>query len=487
MIAKHLFNQQKQGVSIPWLLLTICLLLPLAFLNIKASHDWGDDFAMYLIEADHIAKHKDPAQSGFMINPNAMMGPQSYPVGFPLILAPVLKKYGLNFRVLNIYQSLMLICTLLFGFLFLCRHFSVFNSLLMTLAIAYNPVILGFKTEILSDISFWGCVNIVLCLVYYGKTTPLWMLFTGALLGFSIHIRSIGFAVLMSFILYQFLNDFKNRSFAGQGKSYLMFCLGFTLLYAGLRLLYPLNSSYQYFEGELVNTSANHLSYNLESISNFFKAANLTDYYFVTHLCAYTFLIFSLIGFFIEVKENTLSFVNVLTVIFFGVVILYHFGDAGIRLIIPLLFIFFYYFAVAFKKVLSALQFNYKVISLTGCVLLFCTYYLPFQKMRAETSNILEGPCTPESAQVFDFMKRNGIINKNVGFERPRALALFTGNNSVHLSEGHLKEEVKKYRLNYVLVHQQETNEVKKEIIYSDTLAFEKMYSNKTYELFRVK
>lgn len=486
MIAKSLLNQQKQGLSISWLLLAICLLLPLAFLNIKTSHDWGDDFAMYLTEADHIAKHQDPAQSGFMINPNAMMGPQSYPIGFPLILAPVVKKFGLNFQVLNVYQSLMLICTLVFGFLFLCRHFSALSSLLMTLIVAYNPVTLSFKTEILSDIPFWCCVNFVLCLVYYQKTSPAWMLLTGALIGFSIHIRSIGFAVLLSFILFRLLDDFKNRSFAREGKNYALFCLSFILVYAGLKFLYPINSSYQYFEGELVNTSANHLSYNLESISNFFKAANLSDFYFVTHLCAYTFLVFLIVGFFIEVKENIVSFVNVLTVIFFGVVVLYHFGDAGIRLIIPLLFIFFYYFALAFKRTMTALQFNYKIVALAGAFLLFCTYYLPFQKMREETGTILEGPCTPESAQVFDFMAHNGIRNANIGFERPRALALFTGNNSVHLSEAHLKEEVEKYKLRYVLVHLLETNDAKKQIIRSDTVLFRKIYSNNMYELFSV-
>lgn len=467
-----------------WPFLAFCLLLPLAFTNIKNSHDWGDDFAMYLIEAGNIVKHKDPGQNGFIINPNAMMGPQSYPIGYPLILAPVVKTYGLNFRALNIYQSLLLVGALLFGFLFLYRHFSGLSSLLITLIIAYNPVILNFKTEILSDIPFWCIVNLILFLIYSNRHNTSWTLFLGALIGFSIHVRSIGFAVLISFVLYQLLKDLSDRR--PDWKRYLLFLVAFTLVYSGLKLLFPLDTSYTYFEGEVLNTSANHLSYNLESICNFFKSPGLTDYYFITSICAYTFLTFMVIGFVIEIRSNPFSFLNLLTVIFVGVVILYHFGDAGIRLILPLLFVFFYYFALAFKKIMGTLQFNYKFIALSGCMVLFCTYYTPLQTLIVTTPDVIEGPCTIASQEVFGYMKENGIVSKKIGFDRPRALSLFTANNGLHLSDEHLLEEVKNYQLDYVLVHQTETSEPKKNSIYNDTVTFKKVFTNGTYGLFKI-
>jgi hypothetical protein len=351
--------------------------------------------------------------------------------------------------------------------------------------IAYNPVILHFKTEILSDIPFWCLVNIVLCLVYYQKNNVLWMLFTGALIGFSVHVRSIGFAVLLSFVLYRLLNDFSSRGLAW--RNYLAFTFSFLVIFLGLKFIYPLNSTYSYFEGELLNTSANHLSYNFESIANFFKSPALNDYYFITSCCAYAFLTFTIIGFFIELRENPLSFVNFLAVIFTGVVIFYHYGDAGMRLILPILFIFFYYFALAFKRVLSLLQFNYKAVAIFCCAILLVCYYSPLQKITATTSETIEGPCTENSYAVFTFMKEQGIVQKNIGFDRPRALALFTNNKSVHLSDEYLKDEVKNYKLDYVLVLDGETSEAKKQIIYNDTLSFKRVYSNAVYKLFKVE
>ena len=477
-------QEKNSKTNLLWPLLTFCLLLPLAFINIKNSHDWGDDFAMYLTEAKNIVQHKDPGQNGFIINPNAMMGPQSYPIGFPLILAPVIKWYGVNFYALNKYQSLLLIGALFFGFLFLYKNFSGLSSLLMTLVIAYNPLILSFKTEILSDIPFWCAVNVVLYLTYSRKHGAGWMLFSGALIGFCIHVRSVGFAVLISFLLYHLLHDLSNRR--PDWKKYLLFSVAFAGVFSSLKLLFPLNSSYTYFEGDVLTTSANHLSYNLESICNFFKSPGLTDYYFITSICAYTFLTFLVIGFFIEIRTNPFSFLNLLTVIFVGVVIMYHFGDAGIRLILPLMFIFFYYFATAFKTLMGAIRFHYKAIALCCCGVLFCTYYTPLHTLIATTDNVVEGPCTMASREVFRYMKMNGIVSKNIGFDRPRALSLFTGNNGLHLSDEHLLEEVKQYELDYVLVHRMETSDAKKNTVNGDTATFKKIFANGDYGLFKI-
>lgn len=477
--------RKRSKYTAAWSLLVLACLIPLLFINIRDSHDWGDDFAMYLMEAQNIAGHKAAGQTGFMTNPNAMMGPQAYPVGYPLMLAPLVGTFGPDFRILNLFQSALLVCTLFFGFLFLRRHFTALSSLLMTLVIAYNPVILQFKTEILSDIPFWLLLNLVLCLVYYHRYSAVWMLLTGALLGFSIHLRSIGFALTLSFILFRLINDFKNNEVPRYLKTYLSFIIGFSLVYISLKVILPVDSSYTYFDGDLLTTSANHLSYNLESISSFFKSPGLSDYYFITHLCGYAFLIFMILGIIVELRQNTFSFVNLLTFLFFGVVIVYHLGDAGIRLILPLLFIFFYYFACGFKTVILALQLNHKVTAIVAVFFFLPTYVAPLKKIAAAVNEIPDGPFTPDSKEMFAFMKTSGIVHKNIGFDRPRVLALFTSNNSVHLSDMYLPEEVVNYKLEYILVHHTETSSAKQNYIKSKPQSFEKIFSNATYEMYR--
>lgn len=479
--------RKRTSTTLAWMSLTLALLLPLAFINIRDSHDWGDDFAMYLLEAQNIAEGRAPGATGFMTNPYAEMGPPAYPVGFPLLLSPVVKTHGIDFQALNIFQSCLLICALFSGFLFLRRHFSTLSSLLMTLVIAYNPVLLNFKTEILSDIPFWILLNLTLCIVYYHRYSGVWMLLTGALLGFSLHLRSIGLALLLSFVIYRLVSDALNRDLLRYAKSYLLFILGFLTVWLGIRLAFPVDSTYSYLSGDLLATSANHLSYNLESLSNFFRSPALSDYYFITGICAWSFMTFLILGFVISIRNQGFTFALILSLVFFGAVIVYHLGDAGIRLILPLLFVFFYYFALGLKTTLLALQFNYKVPAYIGAALLLWSYILPLQKIVSESHKVLEGPCTNDSRQVFSYMQQRGIRDRNIGFDRPRALALFTGNNSVHLSDEHLGEELSRYHLDYVLVHALETSEAKKKFFAADTLRFKSLFSNATYQLFEVR
>ena len=79
-------RQMKQKI---FMALAILLLLPLFFLNVKTSHDWGDDFAQYLIQAKNIVHHHSQTDNSLIYNGqvNCYSLP-AYPVGFPLLLKP---------------------------------------------------------------------------------------------------------------------------------------------------------------------------------------------------------------------------------------------------------------------------------------------------------------------------------------------------------------------------------------------------------------
>ena len=98
----------------------IACLLPLLFLNIKDSHDWGDDFAQYLIEAKNILEHKPLGESNFIANPNFVLGPNCYPPGFPLIVALTSPLTNMGMCGLNVLISFFLLLIGYFSFLLLC-------------------------------------------------------------------------------------------------------------------------------------------------------------------------------------------------------------------------------------------------------------------------------------------------------------------------------------------------------------------------------
>ena len=91
-------------------LLVVLILSPLLMINIRNSHDWGDDFAGYIMEARNIAEGK-PFYETKMVPQDYMpsYAPQYYSYGFPLLLSPVIKVFGVNFKALDMYMSLWLV------------------------------------------------------------------------------------------------------------------------------------------------------------------------------------------------------------------------------------------------------------------------------------------------------------------------------------------------------------------------------------------
>src|SRR5687767_2681070 len=133
----------------------VILLVPLFFLNIRSSHDWGDDFAQYILQAINLAEGKPQDAGSYIYNPDyPIYAPPLYPVGFPILLAPVYLMFGNSILAFNYFQTLFLF---LFGIsiLFLLNRFMDFvRALLLTLIAVYNSWILEFKTEIISELSF---------------------------------------------------------------------------------------------------------------------------------------------------------------------------------------------------------------------------------------------------------------------------------------------------------------------------------------------
>ena len=100
----------------------ICL--PAFFINIKSSHDWGDDFAQYIHQAKNITAGIPQQQTGYIYNPEFHhLGPPAYPVGFPLLLAPVYAIFGNSIKHFDIYISFFLLGFALLMFYFLHKHY----------------------------------------------------------------------------------------------------------------------------------------------------------------------------------------------------------------------------------------------------------------------------------------------------------------------------------------------------------------------------
>ncbi len=147
--------------KIKWPAITSLIILSgiLGYATLTKGHDWGDDFASYLMQAQSIVEgttHKFMEENRFTIekSTNRRLGPVAYPWGMPVLLAPLYRLFGLNLLAL---KSLSVVCYVLFlaaiAFFLSPRHSCLYFLLLVSL-FALNPQILSFLDEILSDIPF---------------------------------------------------------------------------------------------------------------------------------------------------------------------------------------------------------------------------------------------------------------------------------------------------------------------------------------------
>ena len=144
---------------------------------IDGSHNWGGDFSQYIAQAKALIAGTIPTQ---IANNTLMMslndfpyGPNVYPWGYPLLLAPVLAIFGENLLALKCVNialfSLFIICF----YCYVSRRFSMGASITLTLAFALNPMLLSFASgNILSDIAYM-CASFIAVVVLQAFVAPL--------------------------------------------------------------------------------------------------------------------------------------------------------------------------------------------------------------------------------------------------------------------------------------------------------------------------
>ena len=185
------------------------LLLPMFFIGIRDTHDWGDDFAIYIQGAQNLIHHKPVSETKYISfeNYNPKYPPAAVPVGFPLILSPVVHYFGVNFKALNYYMTLWLYLCAFMVFTFLLRYLSVFSSLCLTLIFFLNPFMIAFKSEIISDLpfAFFSTLALYLYLDRQREANFFRQLFLGLVVALLISIRSIGWCTFICFCIDLFL------------------------------------------------------------------------------------------------------------------------------------------------------------------------------------------------------------------------------------------------------------------------------------------
>lgn len=468
----------------------IVCLLPLLFLNIKNTHDWGDDFAQYLIEAKNIKEGMPLGQSGFVENSNYILGPNCYPPGFPLLIAAT----SSNIIHLNILMSFFLLLIGYFTFLLLNKWYHFTPALVLSLVLVYNPLCLSFKNEVLSDLPF-SAIVLLFFIMYLSDNKKKWMLILcGLVLAYTVNTRYVGWVLFLALIgeivfkiaVKYFKNHKKDNVYLIQQAwivvSFLLFHLLFYVAFPQKITYYDNPVVLSFFERFSINAN-----YNYAILKYFFSCF---DEGFLNYLVSYGIVFTALIGILLFVFKPDSRKPEILLFFILGYIasiLVHQYSDTGFRLLIPVIAIILFFASHALFILLNIFPYKQYIVFSLGLLVLFC-YKQNAYKILTSTNEI-PGPYSIEAVAAFDYINQNTSPEASILFSKPRALTYFTGRKTHVNTEGASKAsidiEIKAINPDFVLICNEITDDSTKAYFSIPTLKWEMAFKNDKFQLYR--
>jgi len=203
-------NHRKRDEGVQFLFTLVFFILAFfyySFLSTEAN--LGADAAVYVKHAQNLAWGNDYSQTGFVSNPYflTIKGPFSYPPGYPLILAPVIKYFGMDWGWLRAATVSFFLGSLIVVILFWRKELGMLIIGGIALLVALNPWCWEFRNNLVSDMPY----------LFFTFSALLWgerrkksadkswfwnAVIFGILCSLAFWIRSIGIVLLPSYVIF---------------------------------------------------------------------------------------------------------------------------------------------------------------------------------------------------------------------------------------------------------------------------------------------
>ncbi len=430
-------------------LVFILLSTLLAFSILSRDHDWGDDWASYVMQAVAITKgetHEFIQRNAFTMRQSThFIGPDAYPWGFPALLAPFTLACGpLNVFCLKFINLIFWSLFLWVFYALLARRLPPLEAALVLAVFAFSPVLLKFQDQILSDIAFLlfsalGLLLIENTILRDGDVlgSPRKNIWLGLALFFAFFVRTNGILLVPTLFLTQAFLYLKTRPHLSLDWRRIL-SIGlipyyiFGLLTLALLAVFPAGEG-SHIE-RLAVISATSLLKNTETY--FALPAQFFDS-LPQPAILYGFLLpFFLGGAILNYKRDPhllIYFIlsNALFVVWPE--------QQGIRFIFPILPLLVYFAYQGMTATSFALTEKYQRLGLwlTRGFWLVIIAVFAWTSFTFARDNLAQGRgpygnvFDPISIEMFEFVKSNTPADSVIAFYKPRALRLFTDRDSL--------------------------------------------------------
>jgi hypothetical protein len=433
----------KQNTLLAFIILASTLI---GFFSLTAGHEWGDDFASYIMQAGSIvdgSTREFVVRNSFTIHESSFqIGPVAYPWGYPLILAPVYALRG------NSPLALKLLNLFFFGGFLAClsalwrrTDFTQAENLLLVALFAFNPELVGFLDQILSDVPFLFFAILTLFLVKAAPVRNLaWYAAVGIVIAIAASIRSTGIVLLISLLIVQVYELWRSRDKDTVVRAIVLNMFVVCCAFGLMRLLYAIS-----FPGGEESYFEHYQAFQLQTVIEFIPKYFLLfqEFFGETPVWKYLYsvlFIFFLIGIWVRRKQE--MFFIVLFLLWMVLLVTWP-PWQGLRFIFPLLPIFIYFTFRGMKFVLLDLL-PAKYQRLGSAVLysfwLFIVVLFLFNSASQAYVNLqndrsIAGAYDAHSMEMYDYIKKDTAPDSVLVFFKPRALRLMTGRDAIMSAE----------------------------------------------------
>lgn len=428
----------------PILIIILIVSIVIGSSQLTRGHEWGDDFAAYIMQAKSILNgdmQNFVEHNGFTIQQSStQIGPVAYPWGYPLILMPVYAAKGLSPLALKLPALFFFAGFLIYIYLLTKNRITRTESLLLVSLFAFNPLLINFLDQILSDIPFLFFSTLALLLMMKEKPRgTLDAALLGGIIAFAFFIRATGILLLASFLAVEFFN-IRNQKTSRESnlkilQNAVVVCATFGVLWVIYSLIFP-GGSESYFDqlvGFSFKTALGAINDYFQLFSLFFGTSIIWRYLY------YVLFIFFLIGIWIRRKEETILIVFFL--LWMILLIIWPIWQ-GPRFIFPLLPIFIYFTFQGMKFVISKLPVNYSRsgqwifygfwLSIIG-IFLFNSSIDAYANLQNNRS--INGPFDEYSMEIYNYIKEKTPPDSVIIFFKPRAMRLMTEHDTLMSTE----------------------------------------------------
>ncbi len=472
------------------LVLIVTAVLAFYLMAIREGQEWGDDFAMYIHHARNIAEGIDYKQTGYIYNQSIpLIGPNTYPPVFPLLLAPVYKIFGMDLTAMKVEIILAFFLSLLMIYLTFRDGLPWLYLIALIAAIGFNPLLCQFKENIVSDIPFLIFLYFSLFLIdrlYRQSITGIRQIFYVILIGISVYLaygtRSIGLLLIPCLLGYDIITK-RRLSFT---------TIKITALVAGLVILQSIflhsDSSYSDQLHPTIGTIKHNLVIYTRALSDFWdngysKLLRLALFATVTGL--------AIVGYLARLKEKITYFEIFIVVYLISIVIIPL--DGGARYLIPIFPLYLFYAFTGIKTISRRRLIIEGVIFAAVSLAIIGAYIAQYGK--SDFGPIREGITRNETRQLFDYVTKNTNSTDVFVFRKPRAFALFTERSASAWhqpqDDNDLWNYLEKINADYVVVGPRYLEAADQEYIrrfidkYRDR--FQETYTNPDFVVYKIK